>query len=132
MTNACGLLSKVGEFQHVMKQHNPDIAILTETKLTEDKCTSAQISIPGYSSPLRRDRTAHGGGVAVWVKNSLAFQELDIDSQHYEVIWLSVSLHSGKKVLVCALYRSGSLPGDDVQTLEYIDSMLGRLRTPDC
>ena len=37
LTNAFGLMSKLGEFQHVVTTHLPDIAIVTETKFTAEK-----------------------------------------------------------------------------------------------
>ena len=42
-------------------------------QITRDKCSGNDIMIPGYSPPLRRDRTSHGGGVAVWVKSGTAY-----------------------------------------------------------
>ena len=77
LTNTFGLLSKLGDFHHAVHIHQPDIAIVTESKLTPEKATDSELSLPGYYSPLRKDRTAHGGGVAVWVKASLALRELD-------------------------------------------------------
>ena len=37
VTNAFGLLSKLGEFQNNLSSTKPDIAIVTETKFTPDK-----------------------------------------------------------------------------------------------
>ena len=39
------------------------------------------------------------------------------------------SLAGGRSVVVCALYRSGSLSGDDTGVLEYIDRALDHART---
>ena len=73
VTNAFGIRSKFGEFQHTLLASDADIAVVTETKLTLDKMTQAEVTLPGYSPPVRRDRTPQGGGVAVWVKSHLAF-----------------------------------------------------------
>ena len=109
--------------------HLPDIAVVTETKFTPEKCSAADSTFPGNSSPIRRDRTAHGGGVAVWLKNGLAHQQLAQSSTgSHEVIWLSLRLHCCRKVVVCAAYRPGSSADDDISLLEHIDTMIPRLR----
>ena len=101
LTNTFGLLSKLGDFHHAVHVHQPDIAIVTESKLTPEKATDSELSLPGYYSPLRKDRTAHGGGVAVWVKASLALRELDdIQVGNEELIWLSVRTVDKKSVAV--------------------------------
>ena len=129
VTNAFGLVSKLGEFQHTLMTHLPDIAVVTETKFTPEKCSAADSTFPGYSSPIRRDRTGHGGGVAVWLKNGLAHQQLAQSSTgSHEVIWLSLRLHCGRKVVVCAAYRPGSSADGDISVLEHIDTMIPRLR----
>ena len=76
VADAFGLYGKLREFAHTVNSSQPDVVVVTETKLTPDKCTDHEASIPGYSRPLRRDRSAHGGGVAVWVKADLAYQHL--------------------------------------------------------
>ena len=88
VTNAFGLMSKLDEFRHVLHAESPDVAIVTESKLSE-AVTQAELTLPGYYQPLRRDRNRHGGGVAVWVKATLAMNELDtIDGFGQELVWL--------------------------------------------
>ena len=112
VTNAGGFLSKLDEFQHSLYGHKPDIAIVTEMKFTAQKCQQQQVTFPGYFEPVRRDRTEHGGGVAVWIRTGLAFREVQIaEGSSHEVIWLCVRLADCRSVVVCALYRSGSLSG---------------------
>ena len=40
--------------------------------------SQAETAIPGYGPPMQLDRTAQGGGVAVWVRKDLAAIELDM------------------------------------------------------
>ena len=129
VTNAFGLYGKLGEFAHTVNSSQPDVVVVTETKLTPDKCTYHKASIPGYSRPLRRDRTAHGGGVAVWVKADLAYQHLHhIQCHDHEVIWLTVTTRTRQKIVVCAVYRPGSCSESDVRILEYLDDTLEAAR----
>ena len=129
VTNAFGLYGKLGEFAHTVNSSQPDVVVVTETKLTPDKCTYHKASIPGYSRPLRRDRTTHGGGVAVWVKADLAYQHLHhIQCHKHEVIWLTVTTRTCQKIVVCAVYRPGSCSESDVRILEYLDDTLEAAR----
>ena len=103
----------------------PDVIIITETKITSDKCSDNYIMIPGYSPPLRRDRTSHGGGVAVWLKSGTAYQYLEsIKCSDHEVLWLSVAAKSHGHVVVSAVYRPGSCQGGDTQLLDYLDTTI--------
>lgn len=66
--NAQGIntLSKKVQLQQVLKAKYIDIIFLCETFLNEE----SSFSLPGFRI-FRRDRTAHGGGVAIAVKNNL-------------------------------------------------------------
>ena len=129
LTNASGLVSKLGEFQHVVTTHLPDIAIVTETKFTAEKCTIVDAMLPGSQPPIRRDRTSQGGDVAVWLRSSLAYRHLQhVSCGYMEVIWITVQLQSGSNVVVCAAYRPGTCSDSDISMIEHIDSTIDRVR----
>ena len=130
-------MSKLGDFQHSLHQHKPDIAIVTETKVTPEKASQTDLTFPGYCPPVRRDRTAHGGGVAIWVKTGISFKELDIthnintnnhnNHEHpslndQEIVWISVELQGGQRVGVCGAYRPGTFSDTDTALLDAIDA----------
>ena len=48
----------------------------------------------------------------------------EINTLHFDMVWLSISLRNEEKVVLCAVYRSGSSPGDDVELLRHLDSSL--------
>lgn len=124
-TNAFGLGSKLADFQHALLQHSPDVAVVTETKFTEEKTVQSATSFPGYGAPFRRDRTAHGGGIAVWVKATLPaliIEELS-DPQH-EILWVSIQLTGGRKVVLGAVYRPGSCAPGDLSLINHLDDTL--------
>eukprot|EP00117_Sycon_ciliatum_P031201 scpid26526/ scgid24448/ RNA-directed DNA polymerase from mobile element jockey; Reverse transcriptase len=128
LTNAFGLLSKFGDFQHALNAHKPDVAIVTETKFTPDKCTASESTIPGYGEPLRMDCTAQGGGVAIWCKSTLAVAQIDlhatpVDSKN-AVLWCTIQSQSGSDITLGAVYRSGSSGDSDVSLLEHLDHCL--------
>ena len=81
--------------------------------------------IPGYSPPLRRDRTSHGGGVAVWVISGTAYQYLEsIQFYDHEVLWVSVAAKNHGHDVVGAVYRPGSCHGGDTHLLNYLDTTI--------
>ena len=125
VTNAFVLKSKFGELQHCLQSTQPDLAVATETKLTADKMSLAECTIPGYAAPIRCDHTGQGGGIAVWVKSDLCFRHLDpIDCKGFEVIWLLLETSSHGKIIVCEVYRSGSTSGSDCSLVEYLEDTL--------
>eukprot|EP00117_Sycon_ciliatum_P039907 scpid81003/ scgid29410/ len=129
VTNAFGLMSKLDEFRHVLHAESPDVAIVTESKLSE-AVTQAELTLPGYYQPLRRDRNRHGGGVAVWVKATLAMNELDtIDVFGQELVWLNVKLSTGRPVAICAAYRPGTCSDTDTSIFDVISSARASLHS---
>ena len=63
----------------------------------------AESTINGYNPPFRLDCSAQGG-VAVWMKGNLAYEQLStIDCGDHEIIWLTVNLQ-GRKSWFSELY----------------------------
>ena len=129
LTNVFGLSSKFAEFQHTLRTSGADVAIVTETKLTLEKMSLSESTINGFHAPLRLDRTAQGGGVAVWIKDDIAYEHLTmLDCGNHEILWLSINLAAQKKLVLGAIYRPGSASGQDISLLEYLDANLDSVR----
>lgn len=98
----------------------PDIIVLSETWAHNN--TFQLCNISGYSAchSLRSDR--EGGGVAVYVKNSIKFQSLDININNNVIECIGVKLTSCNKVTnILGIYRPPA--GNTVEfvnELEYI------------
>ena len=60
LKNAFGLKSKLSELQHTAKTRCADIIIVTETKLSPEKISDSEASLPGYThqSAVTEMRTA--------------------------------------------------------------------------
>ena len=85
------LLSKKDQISLLLTDLNIDILCLNETKLDSTICDS-QLLINGYTF-IRRDRTRHGGGLGIYVRNSLKHRIVnDLLSNEVEVLWLEISL----------------------------------------
>ena len=129
LTNIGGLVSKFGELQHTLKKSNADVAVATYTKITAAKLTTYESAIPGYSGPLCRDRSEAGGGIAIWITNSLICHCLDkYDSPDHEVLWFTVHTVSCQKLVIGAVCRPVSCAYSDVAILENPDTGLQEVR----
>ena len=67
--NCRNILPKLDEFVALCAANNPDVICIVETWLCED-VSDNEVSIPDYSI-VRLDRNRHGGGVALYIHNSI-------------------------------------------------------------
>ena len=80
-----------------------DIITISETWL-DNSIENNDIAIPNFQPPIRLDRNRHGGGVAVYVKNNIPFNErADLYIPNLEAIWIEVNL-GNRKVLIGTFY----------------------------
>ena len=78
-----------------------DIITVSETWL-DQSISSSTITIPGYQEPIRHDRNRHGGGVAMYFKNSVPFTErTDLVLPNVEATWAEINLNNKKVLLGC-------------------------------
>ena len=82
--NVYSVLKHLDKLQIMAVDKQPHIICLNETKLDGD-IEDEELSIEGFQNIIRKDRTRHGGGVAIYVKKGLNFKirtdlALDIES----------------------------------------------------
>ena len=81
-----------------------DIITLSDTFLHQN-IGNYLFAIAGFHDILRRDRDGHGGGVAMYIKNNIAFKRMyEYEVDGVEAIWVSVLTTEGK-ILICNCYR---------------------------
>ena len=76
--------------------------------MARNSIDSNKLIIEPLGQIFRRDRNRHGGGVAVYISNSLGCKRLQtFEPLHSEIICLEIQLQSRpiKKLLLCACYR---------------------------
>ncbi len=56
-------------------QDKLDILLISETKL-DDTFPSSNFNIPGFSNPVRRDRSRYGGGILLYIREDIPFKLL--------------------------------------------------------
>jgi len=110
-TNVRSLTSgnKREELQVLIESQNVDIVGITETWGKAD-ITDGEIGFPGFKL-YRKDRAAvnnkKGGGVALYVRNSLHAAECDdLNSKLCESVWCKIYVDKTKHFLVGVCYRS--------------------------
>ena len=96
--NVCSLLPKLdiitAELSHF------DIVTISETHL-DNSIENEVLGINGFHPPIRLDRNRHGGGVAMYISNELAFYERkDLNTINLEIVWSEVHLIKKKFLLV--------------------------------
>lgn len=99
--NSRSIRNKEGEFFEFIEKHEIDVAVVTETWLQPN----ISIYHPNYSC-VRLDRPSHvanrGGGVAIFVRNGIAFKQADgLNTSSIEAVEIVLI-----RVDCCAYHRS--------------------------
>ena len=81
-----------------------DIMTFSETHLNPHQ-NSDHLKLDGFHEIIRRDRGREGGGVAVFLRETLGFKRrTDLEIDGLEAIWLQLQTVEGK-ILLCICYR---------------------------
>ena len=97
-----------------------DILILAETKL--ETFLTSQFLMDGFSKPYRFDRNKYGGGVMIYIRNTIRSKILEKHSCPNNIECLFIELNFRKcKWLLCGMYHPPS------QNDEYYFNYLGKV-----
>ena len=100
--NVCSLRNKTDLVK--AKFNTFDVICISETWLHKDDVDN--IVIPGYHTPVRKDRMTRGGGVAIYVKECLFHKHvLDLDVNGLEAVWVNIRIKNHNTLIGC-FYRS--------------------------
>ena len=81
-----------------------DIITISESHLHQGIGNDV-FTIPGFHEILRKDRDGNGGGVAMYIRDNIAYKRhYEFESAVVEALWVSVQTIQGK-VLLCCCYR---------------------------
>ena len=98
------LLPKIDEIKHLLIDLKVDIISLNETRL-DKRINVACLNIDGYSL-YRNDRDRHGGGVALYIRETLSLDKYEFDYK-CESLWVKFKVNS-KLYIVGSIYRPPS------------------------
>ena len=100
---------KVVDRRHVLFESELDILAISATKLC-DEFPDSQFVIEGYFhlAQFRKDRTAHGGGLIVYVRNRIPVRRVKtFEPPNQEIICLEITINK-RKWLIYPFDRSES------------------------
>ena len=121
--NINGLRSHLDEVQLMMKRLGIHILALNETKL-DSSIPKELTKVSGYQQ-MRLDRTCHGGGISIYIKDSVNFKPRDdIPADGLELICIETEPPKSKPFLVIASYRP---PGGPIGSFGKLEKALAYL-----
>jgi hypothetical protein len=111
--------SKFDEIDHLIQNLLCDVVCLTETWL-DATILDVHLNIPGFKL-YRRDRNRHGGGVGVYVRDTIpTHRRVDIEAGTSECTWVECTVNS-KRCLLAVYYRP---PGQRAQEVsKFLEDM---------
>ena len=95
--NLNGFRSKLTQLQCLITKHQPEILALQETKLPQGE--------PYNSSKfflIRKDRDAHGGGVALMINKNISYMPIVLNTPLKAVA--ATFQYQNQKITICSLY----------------------------
>ena len=113
--NARSIIPKLDELQLLCAAENPSIVCLVETWLEGD-IQDTELTIPNYTI-IRLDRNRHGGGVAMFIHDSLSHNVLVSGPSDLELLIVSIVLPNLRKLCLGVFYRPPSSPLSVFDTL---------------
>ena len=120
--------SKFDEFQFMINQTKFDVITLSETWLKNDKHLLEYVRLPGYEFAYRNRDERRGGGVGIYIRDTIEFKvrsdisKLDDSIEH---LWLEIQ---GKKKL-SASYQPSSENNKKLEWIEKLDSVLSIVKS---
>lgn len=88
-----------------------NILCFTETHLTDDIQTISLL-LPGFSTPYRKDKSAHSGGILIYVSDYLLSERTsNLEIFYDECIWIKIKTNR-EKYFLCTIYRPPSSNAD--------------------
>lgn len=111
------LLAKVVLFTDLAHSASPDVLAMSESWLRK-ATKNPEISIPNYNI-FQLDRTAKGGGVAIYCRDILqssVILSMSVPKQ-FELLLLKTHLYRNKSLTIAACYRPPSAPSCALDTI---------------
>ena len=119
--NIRSLRNKTTELSLLAQRAKANVIAITETWL-DSSITDSEVMIPGYNI-VRKDRSTLGGGVCLYVKDTLAYNtRTDLSDDQFEAIWINLLSKKTKPILIGCVYR----PPHQHDFVEKLDETLAK------
>ena len=113
--NIRGLKSKVDSVQELVDDCQPNLLCLVETHMQEEE----EITIPGYETIYRNDKTSNSGGILIAVKDTLKTITMQVKQETEVGQILLNNQKKKKKIKVGVIYapQEGVTPNKELKKL---------------
>ena len=121
--NINSLTHHFDELNMFLDEEQPHIMALNEAKL-DDTIGSAELSISNYHEIIRKVRTRYGGGVALYIHNSISYKcRNDIIVRETEALPADIKICNGRSISVVTWYR----PEGPVEIFDHVETLISRI-----
>ena len=121
--NIDSVSGRIDQLRILSDQEKPHIMCLNETKL-DLSISDSLVNVDNYQI-IRNDRDRHGGGVAVYVHQSISYKiRSDLMPDNLEVVTLQIANSKFKPFIVTSIYRP---PGKPVSYFNDMEALLASL-----
>ena len=95
-------MPKFDELRILCETHKPGIVCIVESWLSDD-IDDMELTISSYQA-LRLDRNGHGGGILVYIHNSLTYNVISKGPGNLELVLISVSQTNSTKLVFVLVF----------------------------
>ena len=121
--NIVSLPEHLDELRLRMQPQFLDLLTLSETRL-DGTLTDSDVSIEGYKI-ISRDCNRGGGGVAMYIRNSIDYKiRTDLSDHDLEFLCAEISITGAKPFLLSNWYRP---PNTSIELFEKFENLLGTI-----
>ena len=125
---------KRAELENLINYTDPDLIIMTETKIDE-QVKASEFLHKGYTGDIRKHRCKGGGGVMIATKQEYDIQGIELEANiSSETVWATISLKDQRKLVVGSYYRPPDSGSDSIDDLESVLSFITEIfrNNPQC
>ena len=124
VVNCQGVRGKKADLENMCEYMDPDVLILTETKL-DPSISPAEFLPAHYKGDIRKDVKSGTGGVMLGYRDDMIAVEAEVPSTDAQIVWGKFELQGGKSTLIGAYYRppSDRAPDSVCQLGEQLESL---------
>ena len=131
--NTQSMLSSFAEFTLLVETYKMDIITLSETWLKDDPNVLQYVTIPGYQFIYKNRDTKRGGGVGLYIKDTIKYKERK-DIQKLETtiehIWIEIAgKNRNNKLLLGTFYQPDSDTASKTVWIDKLESLLSKINS---
>ena len=115
--NITSLTKHIDELRILITEMNFDILCINETRI-DKTIKNSEIGLQGYDL-TRRDRNRRGGGVAIYIRNTIPYVERStIIPENVEAVCIEVRKPNAKPILISTWYRQPNSNSEILDSFE--------------